>query len=305
MKSMLPILAAAAVFAAPVVIDPAQARMLSLENPDDALAMFRKMQCSLTDNEPTFFHWSGKAYSKREGERDTLLFNLEGMNVRQCVTVNDPEKGKGFRLVTREIMLYLDPKTGEVLRTWKNPVTGDEVDVLHVANDPVNQRPFFSTGRNGEPFSLPGRISKGMYLGASEVPLYYKDPLGGDYQDQVGGHYHAMEMFNFIVNAKDLQDSKVPNALTTAVSWVRVSSWLPWMNMGSRPGILIFNTTGQKLASFEDYPEVLKTEIRANYPVYTAPPPGDDTRPNETSWTVYKKWAETHNKPKADSGSGH
>ena len=34
---------------------------------------------------------------------------------------------------------------------------------------------------------------------------------------------------------------------------------------------------------------MLKQEIAANYPAWTSPPPGDDARPNETTWTVFKK----------------
>lgn len=74
------------------------------------------------------------------------------MNIRQCATITDPKQGKGWRLVSREILLYLDPKTGEVVRSWKNPWTGETVPVLHVANDPVNQRPSFVTNPDGSPF---------------------------------------------------------------------------------------------------------------------------------------------------------
>jgi hypothetical protein len=34
---------------------------------------------------------------------------------------------------------------------------------------------------------------------------------------------------------------------------------------------------------------VLRQEIHADYPAWTAPPPVDDQRPNETSWTYFKK----------------
>ena len=46
------------------------------------------------------------------GERDRKLFGLMGMNIRQCGAIEDPERGEGYRLVSREIMLYLDPDTG-------------------------------------------------------------------------------------------------------------------------------------------------------------------------------------------------
>ena len=83
------------------------------------------------------------------------------MNIRQCATVQDAERGTGFKLVTREILLYQDPKTGEVLEKWENPWTGEEVDVLHVANDPVNSGPFFPKGPNGEPFPFFGTVKEG------------------------------------------------------------------------------------------------------------------------------------------------
>ena len=38
-----------------------------------------------------------------------------------------------------------------------------------------------------------------------------------------------------------------------------------------------------------DLPAVLRDEIAANYPIYDTPPPGDDARPNETSWTYFRK----------------
>ena len=74
------------------------------------------------------------------------------------------------------------------------------------------------------------------------------------------------------------------------VAWVRIAPWLPWMKMGGRAGFTYFNAVGAKLNSWDDLPALMKDEINANYPAYTSPPPGDDTRPNETSWTYFKKY---------------
>ena len=43
------------------------------------------------------------------------------------------------------------------------------------------------------------------------------------------------------------------------------------------------------LEKWDDLPEQVKKEIAANYPEYKEPPPSTDTRPNETSWTYFKK----------------
>ena len=77
----------------------------------------------------------------------------------QCTAiVKDSEKrGKGYKLVSREILLYKDPKTGEVLSKWENPWSGETVDVLHVANDPVNFTNLRRSGRDGKPADVQWR----------------------------------------------------------------------------------------------------------------------------------------------------
>lgn len=278
----------AAILLTGVATVPASARMLDPSKPEDALEISKRTQCGERDGQPAVYYWSGNVYSRVEGERDRLLFRGEGMNIRQCVAVTDPQRGKGYRQVSREIMLYLDPATGEVLREWKNPWTGDTVEVMHIANDPVNGRPSFPVGADGKPYTINVKRMGPWVQMPLEVPLFYNNVLGGAYQEYVGNDYHAMEIFDFAARADELLDTSKPTAYPS-VSWVRLSNWLPWMKMRSRQGIMIFNAMGTKLRSFDELPPVLKQEIAANYPAYTAPPPGDDARPNETTWTVFKK----------------
>jgi Protein of unknown function (DUF1838) len=280
----------------------AEARMLDPAKPADALEISKRVQCGEADGRQAVYHFSGKVYSRVQGEPDRLLFLAEGMNVRQCVTVTDPQRGPGWRLVSREVLLYLDPQTGEVLRNWKNPWTNEAVEVVHVANDPVNQPAMFATGSDGKPFSIPTlrRAGRWFFMPA-EIPLFYTNVLQGAYQDYVGGKYHAMEIFDFAFEASEMLDTRKPTSYPI-ISWVRMSDWLPWMKMRGRQGILVVNAMGHKLKGYDELPAVLKTEIAANYPAYTTPPPGDDTRTNETSWTVFKKWADSKKPPAAPGG---
>ncbi len=273
--------------------NPAMARMLDPAKPDDALEISKRMQCGEADGKQAVYHWAGRAYARVEGEPDKLLFKIEGMNVRQCTTVNDPQRGRGYRLVSREVLLYLDPVTGEVVRNWKNPWTGETVEVLHVANDPVNSRPSYVKGADGAPFTNANLRREGRwFFMPMEVPLFYTNPLQGAYQEYVGGKYHAMEIFDFAFDANEMLDTKNATAYPI-ISWVRTAEWLPWMKMRGRQGLVVINAMGNKLKSFDELPAVLKTEIAANYPTFTSPPPVDDTRLNETSWTVFKKWADS------------
>jgi len=265
-----------------------QAQQLNLSNPEEAVKASRKIHCSLKDGEPVVFWWRGHVYSRRPGEKDRKVFNVEGMNTRACATVTNPQGGYGYRMVSREVMFYLDPETNQILRTWKNPWTGKDVEVIHVANDPVNQRPTFAQGPAG-PYQFNAIFKDGQVLVLTEVPLFYPNPLAGDYQSYVGGTYQAIEMFGSYLKESDLLDATKNAVDNVAISWTRVSQWLPWMEMGDRPGQLMFHAAGMRLKRYDDLPESIKQEINANYPIYQTPPPLDDARPNETSWTHFKK----------------
>jgi hypothetical protein len=261
---------------------------LNLANADEALKASQKIQCSLEDGKPVLFWWKGSSYSRVAGELDRQLFNVEGLNIRACQAYHDPQRGYGYRLVSREILLYKDPGTDEILRSWQNPWTNQRVEVVHVANDPVNQGPFYANQK----FALPATFKNGRFFYSLEIPLFYPNPLGGEYQEYVGGTYHAMEMFNFFGYESELLDGSNSGVERVTLSWSRVSDWLPWMEMGDRQGMLIFSCVGKRLSRWADLPAPMRAEIEKSYPAFTAPPPLDDTRPNETSWTYFKKQKE-------------
>ncbi|MCY4213626.1 MAG: DUF1838 family protein [Gammaproteobacteria bacterium] len=266
------------------------AETLDPQDVRNALAMQRKVLCSTVDGEPTTFWWAGSAYSRRQGERDRLLFDVEGMNVRACVSDTHPERGEGYRMVSRELLIYRDAETGEALSTWQNPWSGETVDVLHVANDPVNHSTYVRN-RDGTPLNWGGMITEGQWRMNITVPLFYPNPLASAYQKQIGGTYHATEMFNFFGATDELLD---PATTTVArqVGWARVSDWLPWMNMQGREGIIYMHTAGLRLSSWNALPDRMKEEIEAHYPDYRNPPPLDDDRVNVTSWMYYQRVAE-------------
>lgn len=298
------IIITAAAAAALVTGSSAASRILDPAVPEDAVEIMRRTQCAAVDGQPAVYRWEGRAYGRREGEPDRLLFRLEGMNIRQCVRVTDPVRGTGFRQVSREIMLYLDPQSGQVLRQWNNPYTGQTVDVMQVANDPVNGRPTFPRMADGSPYRLNVSVMNGMAFMPVEVPLFYNNPLAGDYQEYVGNRYHAMEIFNFSGPVNDLLDTRVPTA-HPAVAWVRISDWMPWMQMQGRQGQMVFNAVGTKLRGYDELPQVMRDEIATHYPTYTAPPPGDDARPNETTWTVFQRWVAERRAARPATGGNH
>jgi hypothetical protein len=273
---------------ATAIMETASAGTIDLTTPEGANLAMRKIHCSLRDNHPVTYYWHGETHSRVPGEPDRKLFTVQGMNIRQCVTVDDPQRGKGYRLVSRELLFYFDPQSGALLETWRNPWTGKEVEVIQTANDPVNAPPTFAVGRDGKPAAWTGTTLGNQWWITWTIPLFYPNPLGGPYQQYVGGTYHATEMFNFFGDLDDLLNDRKHTA-QVRVGWVRISNWLPWMEMGDRPGALYFHSAGRKVDDWSQLSPVMREEIDRNYPAWKAPPPGDDARPNETSWTYFRK----------------
>ncbi len=260
---------------------------LDLNNPDDAVRASRKLYASLKDGEPHVYYWEGRIWGRRPGERDKLLFSYIAMNIRACKTVSSDESGYGYDMVSRELLFYMDPQTGEILDQWKNPYTGDTVAVMHVANDPVNhgQRAKSRWGAAKWRGTFKGDIGWLMF----EIPLFYDNPLGGEYQKYVGNKYQAMEAFNFFFDKAQLLDGGRDSVDDVIISWSRTSQWLPWMEMGGRHGMMIYNGGGKKLGSWDELPALMKEKIKKDYPAWTEPPPLDDQRQNVTSWRAFKR----------------
>ena len=258
----------------------------------DAFIYSQKTSCGTTEAGKTRYGiFEGRAYSRVPGEKDRHLFNLLGINVRQCSTHTDDVRGNGYRSVSREIMVYLDKDSGEMLDTWANPWTGQDNEILHVANDPVSMRAIrWEKDEDGNSTARATLRQYGDMVAASfEVPLFYPNPLGGDYQQYVGGTYHAMEIFNTFYETSKALDANVTDIGESRLAWSRVAQWLPMLEMGSKPGLMVFNATGFSTFDKSLIPAKLANIFDAHYPLYWTPPPADDKRPNETSWTVFKK----------------
>jgi hypothetical protein len=262
-------------------------------DPAGDFALERAMACGSTDvGAPQFYFWTGKVYGRRAGEPDRLLFEVQGVNPRACRMVEDPVRGSGYQAAARELMLYLDPATREVLDTWRNPWTGELVRVIHMENDPASMRaPAFPRDAQGRP--SPARmdfVDMGRAWVATRSSSFFRDsPLGGDYQDYVGGKYRVMELSTFTLPRAEVEAWRPGRPLPYTASWVRISDWLPWMQMAGREGQVVLTSQGRSTLAFEDLPEPLRSTIAARYPAMRRTPEFDDPRPFQTSWDSLRK----------------
>ena len=256
-----------------------------------ATALMQRIECSAAPGVNTRFAFAGLAWSRRAGEQDRLLFGLEGMLVRGTTPLVDPHRGQGFQRLGRELMVIRDAVSGAVLDHWDNPFTGERVDVVHVANDHVNGT-YFERDAAGGVFSLTLERTGPFWQHAQVLPIRRPNPLGAGYEREIGGMYHACEMFGFTGLSAQIDDPACA-ALDVAVNWTRLSDWYPWMGMEGREGMIYVHTTGAKLALGADLPGDLQTLIDTRFPVFNRPPPPGDSGAMDTSWSEYRRIRET------------
>ena len=255
---------------------------LDLDSLDGQWDTFIRMRYGAPGEEVVSW-WDGKVFSVVPGEKPEALFGIIGHNIGQVLPAEDGT----YQWVSREVAYYTDLKTGEILSHWDNPWTGERVKVVDVFNDPVNGVNI----RGRSPLSF-RRGSDGTVMLQFDVPLEYPNPLQPeDYPESSSGSmYRASEHFLFYSPEEALTSGA--DYVPMSVAWTRTGPWLPWMKMGSSEGRLVYVSVGGKHPSIDDLDPRDLAHTREQHPKFMHAPT-EYTTPNETSWTVYRRLAES------------
>lgn len=256
---------------------------MNLNDPNDALRALMKVRASLEPADVvTWFAGDVYAWIPGEAAREAV-FGLEGYNIARAVEVEG-----GYDLLTREAVFYLDPRTRQIIDSWENPFTNEKVDVVHIWNDPVNQR--LRAQMPWGPFRVPTFELGGEITFKLDVFLAYPNPLPpAEFPEESGSElYQAAELFGFTTLRQALEDGDIVDA-PAHCSWTRIAPWLPFMKMGDRPGHLVYHAEGRKVPDgFEGLPAMVKDRVERDAPRYKTAP-AEFSEPNATSWTEYRK----------------
>lgn len=259
---------------------------LDLDDAADNLEAIIKIQADASGG-PVLTGFPGQAWGWVGGEGHKLLFNTYGIGATRVEKVGDD-----WRFYHREVLYYLDPKTGEVLHTWQNPYTGRTVEVLHIMNDPVNRlyqlkggpipppRPYIING----PFIVFQisvlRAEKHNPLMPAEYPLHAQQDV-----------YQSAEMWAISSVVDQVKDRSIKNA-DNHTAWTRLSMWLPFMEMGQRPGQMVYASNSFKLKNkVADLPKAVLEYTEKHHPKYLEPPSEwQGLSVNENTWSYSKKF---------------
>ena len=178
---------------------------------------YAKLVGDLDFGQQRFGWFKGKAMGVRKGEKVRDLVGFEGFSFTRL-----QDLGNGvYQKLLREVGFYTDLKTGEVLESYTNPYTDEEVKVVHIANDPFNYKvgPFYPKppaygGLNPDdipdiPFILPWQeFPDGNVVLETGLHLYYKSALQPDQwpRESSGEFNRVSEMFRYVIRKEDLQN---------------------------------------------------------------------------------------------------
>ncbi|PSB00647.1 DUF1838 domain-containing protein, partial [Merismopedia glauca] len=238
-----------------------------------------KTRSSLDPNQSTFLIWTGAIYAFVPGEKRNRLFKMAGVSVSRCIST---EEGS-WDFTSRELTYYLHPETGEILRQWENPWTGELLTVMHVANNPVQ-----GLFKGQFPAQVDGDSTTFVFDLFSTYPNpLAEDPKFVDYSPNPT--YQAAELFKITVPTEELLNSAILSVSELQLCWDRIGPWLPWMKMGDRPGQLIYSAYGGKVSGFSELPQLLKDEINTRVPLYKNAPKSFSDGEDITSWLYFQK----------------
>jgi len=206
---------------------------------------YARIQGDLDFGKQKYFWFKGYVMAIEPQKKVVDLMGASGFGV---IRLAEGPNG-AIRRMCREIIVYTDLKTGEVLDEWKNPLTNETVKAVHVANDPFNYLiedhfPAMSDfgGLNKEqppriPFILPWYQHGDMAEMEIHVHLAYPSALQPEKwpRESAGRIAQVSEFFAHHIRVEDLQNPKLTTIDYTG-TWNRITPWLPWMLMGQRTG---------------------------------------------------------------------
>ncbi len=206
-----------------------------------------------TDMKSIKYGWAqGIIQGVRPGE---AVRDLCGFTMLSCARLLPHESGTGYRKILREVGLYTDLKSGEIIEEWTNPYLNETVKVVPIANDPFNHTildtvppPPAYGGLNKEerkptPFQL-NWTRRGDTLNLfSHINLFYPSSLPpAKWPRENGNPFNQVtETFLYQIPWADMQDAKKTSVEYNG-TWARTTPWLPWMLMGPTPGHAQYNT---------------------------------------------------------------
>ena len=245
------------------------------------LAMARIVgDLDLSKQKHGWYRGVGMGFRPDEAGRD--LFGIMGLGSSRLIPFEDKP---GYTNVRRECGYYYDLETGEVLDTWVNPYTNEEVEVLHIANPQIN-RPLEPVLRGArlyddpveaekepEPYLLDWQIAGDMLFAEQHAHLYAKNPLDPEVwvRESAGPMVRITDSTSYVCSLADMQNPDL-TSIDESGKWVHVRPWQPFMLMGDAPGFFMFRCFTGSASNLSDLPQDIVATVEERNPDFLTAP---------------------------------
>jgi hypothetical protein len=195
------------------------------------------------------------------------LVKFEGMELYWIRHLDDGE----YELIGNTVTFFRDVDTGRMIDSFDNPYTGEVNEVTPAVQGGGPGRGFNYSVRGIRPTPFMGQMP--------ERPLlldwsFARDVVWLHNQTQYppGMPPPRAQRQTMFVPLAAFNDPAVNN-LPTVFSSTVFMPWLKWMQMGNRPGHVVWHASGAKLESIEQLPAEYRQRAEREYPQYMTADP--------------------------------
>ena len=198
------------------------------------------------------------------GEFGRALYRVEGVTQRISRLLEDGSVEER----SRNWMFYVDAERDEYLSRWRNPYTGEELEVppwrgspsrsvLTVRGPEVN----FGTGFENTSLGKPPKLSYRTLGERTWITRHAATRL----TDAAGKHRNELSIDAWICNTADLLDERLTHIPST-YTWTSHAEWQPWTKMQGRAGHVLWRIESMVLHKQSDLPQRFLRHLEALLP---------------------------------------
>jgi len=269
---------------------------LDLTTPEGNVEAYARIQGN-TDPKQTSYSWyMGRVTGLRPGEAGRDLMGIIGMGSVRML----PMKGAdGYQMLRKELGFFTDLQSGAVIDRWDNPYTGENTEVVHLANPAINAKivPYrreqglyeeVGDKANVKPFLLNWKLVNGRAMAEQYGSLYVKNPMDpAVWQRESAGEFIQINDSNtFNVSIEDLQNPSLTKVESFG-NWTHQRPWQPWMLMGQAPGGIQYTCFTGSARSLDHMPRQIVALAQERFPDFLTAP--TKTAPPESSLARYMR----------------
>ena len=243
-----------------------------------------------TDDGPIYWWFTGITHGLTPDDGLKPLFRHENFSFGPYSRESDTRHTS----VMQDITYYRDLDTGELIREYENPYTGERLHIVEVVTNDI--RNFYDVNGNSgfiadgqemhQPFEISATAVKDDVWMTRTMDWSLPNPLDPViHANAYTGPMIRMQMETTLhIRRTDLDDGSKGSVPATS-GYEAITPWFPWLHMGGRDGCLVTRAVGAKLNSYAELPPEILALGEARFPgcfTETADPPrGKDP------WTDY------------------